>query len=188
MIDAARRVFTTRGYYAATLEEVAREAGYSTGAVYSNFRGKEELFLALAETELQNRIAEIRAVADAVKRGEPAAPAAAAQFRAFLEQQPRWPLLMYEFWSHGVRNPGLRQALQKRRQALRDALAETLESVSAHLGLRLRFPATELAAVLSATMGGIALQRAAEPDVVSDQLVREFVGALFNASLIEESS
>lgn len=35
-----------KGYQAASLAEVGREAGLTAGAVYSNFRNKEELFLA----------------------------------------------------------------------------------------------------------------------------------------------
>ena len=45
----------------ANLEEIAEEAGYSHGAVYSNFAGKEDLFLALYEHWVAQRVAEIDA-------------------------------------------------------------------------------------------------------------------------------
>ena len=64
LIDAAARVFARRGYHAATLAEVAREAGYSTGAVYSNFSGKEDLFLALADRQVAGRGEQARAIAE----------------------------------------------------------------------------------------------------------------------------
>src|SRR5262245_39764617 len=63
LVDAAARVFAQRGYHAATLAEVAREAGYSTGAVYSNFAGKEDLFLALADRQIAGRAEQARAIA-----------------------------------------------------------------------------------------------------------------------------
>ena len=63
LLDAATKVFARRGYHEASVEEIAAEAGFTTGAVYSNFAGKEELFLALAEREVTHRVAEIRAVA-----------------------------------------------------------------------------------------------------------------------------
>ena len=44
-----------RGYQEASLAEVAREAGLTTGAVYSNFRDREDLFLA-ALTSLQHAL------------------------------------------------------------------------------------------------------------------------------------
>ncbi|HZD71914.1 MAG TPA: helix-turn-helix domain-containing protein, partial [Actinomycetes bacterium] len=46
---AARRVFARRGYHDASVEEVAEEAGFSKGAVYSNFTSKEDLFVTLLE-------------------------------------------------------------------------------------------------------------------------------------------
>ena len=49
LIEAAATVFAQKGYGGASLEEVAETAGFSKGAVYSNFAGKEELFLALLD-------------------------------------------------------------------------------------------------------------------------------------------
>ena len=61
LIFAARAVFSVEGYHAATLERIAREAGFSKGAVYSNFAAKSDLFLAtldknmeLADADFQN--------------------------------------------------------------------------------------------------------------------------------------
>ena len=111
LVAAAARVFARRGYHKATVEEIAAEAGFSTGAVYSNFGGKEELFLAIADRQVQARVSEITAVGDAAEGEGDAGAAAADQFRAFLEADPDWPLLFYEFWSLSVRNPELLGAL-----------------------------------------------------------------------------
>ena len=62
LIAAAARVFARRGYHKATIEEIAAEAGMTSGAVYSNFEGKEELFLAIADDQVASRVAEIEAV------------------------------------------------------------------------------------------------------------------------------
>ena len=56
LLDAARRVFARRGFHAASLEEIAQEAGATTGAIYSNFAGKEDLFLALFEDHVASQI------------------------------------------------------------------------------------------------------------------------------------
>ena len=56
LLAAAATVFARRGYHAASVEEVASEAGYSTGAVYHHFKGKEDLFLALFEEHVTERI------------------------------------------------------------------------------------------------------------------------------------
>ena len=48
-MQAARRVFGARGFHAATIEEIAAEAGLSNGAIYYNFESKGDLFFALLE-------------------------------------------------------------------------------------------------------------------------------------------
>jgi AcrR family transcriptional regulator len=183
LLDAAARVFARRGYQQASVEEVAAEAGFTTGAVYSNFSGKEGLFLALADREVDDRVAEIRAVAEAAERGEPAGAEAAEQFREFLERDPDWPLLSYEFWSFGVRNAKIREEFGKRRQAVIDALADALERVAAHLGFRLRFPAPALATAISASLNGLAFERAANPDAIPDEVFEEFITAVLACSV-----
>jgi AcrR family transcriptional regulator len=183
LLDAAARVFARRGYQRASVEEVAAEAGFTTGAVYSNFAGKEKLFLALADREVDSRIAEIRAVAEAAERGEEAGTEAAAQFAKFLEGDPHWPLLFYEFWSFGVRNAEIQEEFSKRREAVRDALAETLERVAGQLGFELRFPAPALAAAVSAALNGLAFERAADPDSIPDEVFSEFITAVLACSI-----
>lgn len=49
LLDAAAEVFARRGYDGGTVEEIAAAAGFTTGAIYSNFGGKEDLFLAVLD-------------------------------------------------------------------------------------------------------------------------------------------
>jgi AcrR family transcriptional regulator len=180
LVAAASKVFARRGYHKATVEEIAAEAGFSTGAVYSNFDGKEELFLALADRQVAERVAEIRTVAGAASSGgEGAAP----QIRTFLERDPDWPLLFYEFWSLSVRNPDLQDELAKRRDAIRDALAEALERVAEELGFELRFPAPALATAIAASLNGLAFERAADPEALPDDVFAEFITAVLGCAI-----
>jgi AcrR family transcriptional regulator len=50
LLDAAVQVIREKGFYGTTLEEVARRAGMTRGAIYGNFKDKDELFLAVVET------------------------------------------------------------------------------------------------------------------------------------------
>jgi AcrR family transcriptional regulator len=183
LVAAAARVFARRGYHKATVEEIAAEAGFSTGAVYSNFDGKEQLFLAIADRQVGARVAEITAVADVAERQGDAGTEAADQFRAFLEADPDWPLLFYEFWSLSVRNPELQDELATRRDAIRDALAGTLERVAVELGFELRFPAQALATAIAASLNGLAFERAADPDALPDEVFAEFVTAVLGCAI-----
>ena len=49
LLEAARAVVREKGYAHTTLEEVARRAGMTTGAIYGNFKNRDDLFIALAE-------------------------------------------------------------------------------------------------------------------------------------------
>ena len=46
LVNAAERVFVRTGFDAASVEHIAAEAGFSRGAFYSNFKSKDEIFLA----------------------------------------------------------------------------------------------------------------------------------------------
>ena len=76
LIRAAASVFARRGFQAARVEEIAEEAGYSHGAVYSNFAGKEDLFLAVFEDYMTKRIEEV-AHATEIRDHSQSAPARA---------------------------------------------------------------------------------------------------------------
>jgi AcrR family transcriptional regulator len=182
LIEAAAKVFAGRGYHRATVGEIASEAGFTIGALYSNFAGKEDLFLAIADRQVEERVAEVEAIAEAAEGEEPGRDAA-EKLRAFLERDPDWPLLFYEFWSLSVRNPELQGELAKRRDAIRDALAETLQRVAEQLGFELRFPAPMLATAIAASLNGLAFERAADPEALPDEVFAEFVTAVLGCAI-----
>lgn len=71
IVEAAVRVFATKGYHGATMQDVVRESGLSIGAIYTWFRSKDELFLASCDLtngvglgELANRIVRGRSVVE----------------------------------------------------------------------------------------------------------------------------
>src|ERR1017187_10029470 len=67
LLGAARSAFASSGFHGASVEEIPSRAGFSTGALYSNFDGKEDLFLVLMEREIEEHAREI---ADAVRSEE----------------------------------------------------------------------------------------------------------------------
>src|SRR6476646_8049035 len=78
VLTAARSVFANRGFHGASVEEIASEAGFSTGALYSNFDGKEDLFLVLMEREIEEHAREIE---EAVRQSSTVAGRAAGRAR-----------------------------------------------------------------------------------------------------------
>jgi AcrR family transcriptional regulator len=87
LLDAAREVFTSRGFSDASIAEVVERAGSSVGSLYHHFGGKSELFLALwQEHQIAHEQAASKAVIEAGKAGvtDPAELFAAGA-RAFLQ-------------------------------------------------------------------------------------------------------
>lgn len=68
VLDAARTLFAERGYDAATIRDIAKGAGMSTGAVFANFQDKAELFEAVFSEEMEGLLADIRTAAAAEGR------------------------------------------------------------------------------------------------------------------------
>src|SRR6201998_4092162 len=61
LLDAAERIFAREGFEAARLEDIAASAGYTRGAFYANFESKEDIFFALLEEWVAERIESVNA-------------------------------------------------------------------------------------------------------------------------------
>jgi AcrR family transcriptional regulator len=165
LFAAARRVFLAKGYHAATLEQIADEAGFSKGVVYSRFASKADMFLALLEDRIEER---------AAQNAKAAAPlTGSGNFAALLDlgQQaeraaPGWRLLVTEFRIHASRDP----ELNRRYAALHARTVAELAAVLVSIGERgeatLPFPPRQLAELLLAIEAGLALEQLASPDAL----------------------
>ena len=110
LLAAAAEVFARRGYHEANLEEIAATAGFSKGAVYSNFTSKEDLFLSLTEahvTETLERVQAMLASSDipAGDRLDEFVRLAAENF----ERERASSTLYMEFWLYASRHPAARE-------------------------------------------------------------------------------
>src|SRR6478752_4541031 len=126
LLAAARRVFLERGYYAATLDQIADEAGFSKGAVYSRFASKADMFLALLEDRIAERAAQNAQLAeDLAGTGHFAAVIDLAERGA-----PGWRLLVTEFRVHAARDPELNRRYAALHTRTVDGVARVLAVVS----------------------------------------------------------
>jgi AcrR family transcriptional regulator len=160
--------------------EVADAAGFSHGAVYSNFDSKEELLLASYEEYAAKRTEEIR---QAFPSGGAAlaekARAAADQWMARLEREPELFLLQLEFAAHARRMPAVLERFANREAAVPAAISRLLAEEASAEGLPLPFSADELAVILRALGNGLALERINDPRLVSLSLFGDFVAWVF---------
>jgi AcrR family transcriptional regulator len=180
LIAAAAGVFARHGFQGATLREVAREAGYSTGAVYWHFKGKDDLFLAVYEAQAAARVRDIESFREAATGELPRrARAFADQFMARLNRDPEFMVLSLEFLVHAWRNPPLREELSHRVSWGRLAAARLLTDAAREAGVELPMAAEDLASVLRELGSGLALAKLSDPDAIPDRLYGDFVQLFF---------
>jgi AcrR family transcriptional regulator len=60
ILDAAEKLFSSKGYYDTSMDEIVEESGLSKGAIYGYFKSKEELFVALQERQLEASLNELK--------------------------------------------------------------------------------------------------------------------------------
>jgi AcrR family transcriptional regulator len=158
LLAAAREVFLARGFHAATLEEIADRAGYTKGAVYSNFEGKDDLFLALLAQHYARRAELYESLMLAPPTAEETYRAIARFVLEAYEREPAWWRLVSDFSSHACGDRDLRERLRGIREVYVDAVAATVEKVSEHHELTYRLPAREVARGAAALMRGMTLE------------------------------
>jgi AcrR family transcriptional regulator len=178
LLQTARRVFEERGFHAASLEEIAEEAGYSKGAIYSNFAGKDELFLAVLAEHVERRA---RSVVEAALDGddfEAAVRAVASSAREFGDGEPSWSPLLVEFWTHASRRAEVRREVLGLHERQLDAFAGVLEELARRHGVEFAMPAREVVRGTGALGRGLALERLLDPGAPVGDLFEElFVAA-----------
>ena len=169
LVDAAERLFSRHGFHATSIDAVAAEAGYTKGAVYSNFDSKEDLFFAVYERRVDRRVEEmetaLREASTVVEAFERMAPGGEGR----REPGDGWLAVFFEFWAHVLRHPELKQrfAAQHRR---------VIEPVAAALDVR--GDSYKVATAHFAMQTGLQLERLTQPDVVDADFGRR-MGRMF---------
>ena len=179
LLDAAARVFLRRGFFAASLDEVAEEAGFSKGAVYSNFSDKEDLLLALIEDRAELRRQRVFELVDADAPLDVQAREGGQAFNHILEEEREWAPLFLEFWVCVARNPALEARFAPRYRAMKSAIATQLQDGALHAGRELPIAAERLATALFAIGNGFSLERLADPDLADDDLFGAMLAVFF---------
>ena len=164
LLDAAAVVFIERGIGAASVEEIADEAGFSRGAFYSNFVDKDELVLALLERMSRQSVAEIEQLM--IDHPEPDDYVRATQ--AMLREPRRrdglhHPVLSTELVLYSLRNPKARPLLKERLDRAQDVIWRVVERNAASMGLQPAGNRRAIAAMINALDDGFGLHAIIDP-------------------------
>jgi AcrR family transcriptional regulator len=174
LLDAALAVVAARGYDRTSLDQVAAAAGFTKGAVYSNFATKDELFLALLDREVRARVAAVRRALSTAEGPRDVG----ARLAGALAADPAWQLLAADFWRRAVRDPAVRGQFVAHRLELRELVAEAITDL-----LPSGRGATPDPAAVAATALALAAGLAAEQLVDQGDGVHELLGSLLNRLL-----
>ena len=184
LLTAALRVFAERGYGHASVDEIAAVAGYSKGALYWHFSGKEDLLLTLLEERIDVPTRELVALLASAPPDRDMSVEAGEVFARRLRRQRDAVLLEREYWSLAIRDPELRAHYAARQAELRGAMAGALEARGRHLGTPgLPMPAEDVARIVMSIIGGLAVDELIEPGSVRPELLGETL-ALVYAGLV----
>ncbi|BBX01432.1 TetR family transcriptional regulator [Mycolicibacterium moriokaense] len=159
LLDAAEEVFAEKGFTPASLDDIARAAGYTKGAIYKHFSTKEDLFLAVSDRYWRryfDNFAEVMASAKQIGA------------REFDEIAKRWRKLSrdrgaehaalgHEFTLYLLRNPDARERVAAKRSEVVEALTKFIVNGIDRMGGALLIPPRTFAQVLIATSDAVVL-------------------------------
>ena len=187
LLEVATTEFLAHGYTGTSLERIAELAGFSKGAVYGNFAGKEELCLAVLQNHffslLQKFVGEFAAGGDTIEDRL----VVLEQWLETLLADDDWQVLAVEFAVHARRNPKIMQQVADQERMMRMAVTTMLTQQIQQLGVQPVLPPEQLGIVLVSVVGGIAVQRLIDPTIPTS-LISDAVKALFRAPKPEGGS
>jgi AcrR family transcriptional regulator len=162
LLQAAERRFFVHGYHGTTLDDIADDAGYTKGAVYSTFKSKAGLFLALFDEVMERRLGDLRELL--APHDDDDARFGAIASRPVDERDTQFLLLSIEFWTHAAREPAVLEEFSARYRSFRASLA-ALGPQNSPLG------SDRWALVTLALTNGLALERLIDPTGVPGDLM-----------------
>jgi len=163
LLEAARAVIREKGYDRTTLEEVARRAGMTTGAIYGNFKNRDELFIALGHTywaPVKPQVAPGATFAEAMRAMASATLAAVGE---------RAPVAVGRLTglAYALTNDELRARVQEVTRSSYEGGAEWLRGFDER---ELPMPPEQLVRVIHALIEGLVMQRILTPELFPDDV------------------
>jgi AcrR family transcriptional regulator len=182
LLAAAEKAFARDGFEAARLEDIAGLAGYTRGAFYANFRSKEDIFFALLENWVAERIAEVNALL--TKQESPAKRIEALrEHYAHIARNRRFALLSLEFKLYAIRHPEAHARLRTRQRRIRASGGDLLRRIAETMGRTLPISSTGAATALGALANGLLLESLVDSATIRYEDIRYVLRIFFDAIL-----
>ncbi|HEX6356939.1 TetR/AcrR family transcriptional regulator [Actinophytocola sp.] len=177
LLGAARTVFAKRGFLATTVDEIAAEAGYTRGAVYKHFGGKEGLWLAIVDAQAEAHL-EMLDEALAQATDQPGLVRALTP-TTIADDGTRWGVEAAEFVAAVAGRPDTAAEIVAAQRRHEEQIAAVLDRHCRRLGLRPALPLPDVVVLLGAAAGGLILRRGMDPEVDAAAIVAGLLAVVF---------
>ncbi|UDG76801.1 TetR/AcrR family transcriptional regulator [Achromobacter sp. 77] len=178
LLDAAQSIFLSKGFVAASVEDIAEQAGYTRGAFYSNFSSKSELFLQLLKRDHENVMADMRAIFEGGESRSQMEGRVLDYYSKHFRENDCF-LLWMEGKLQAARDPDFRVGFVACLRELRAATTEYIRQFSAQVGTPLPLPAEQLAVGLLALSDGMQFSVAFDPQAVTPEMTEAVLAGFF---------
>ncbi len=162
LLDAAAAIVAEQGFHQASIDDIAARAGLTKGAVYSHFKNKEEVLLAL----LAQRSDETKAHTKEVLSRDTSRPDRLGQlYERSLAQvtDVQATMLQFEFFAYALRHPDLHDDLIARGWMSVDWLGDVIRENWERAGVTRRVDPRVFAVMLNGATTYCAMLHAANP-------------------------
>jgi AcrR family transcriptional regulator len=170
VLAAADGLFVERGFHATSVDQIAQAAGYTKGAVYSNFAAKEDVFFAVYERRMERAVAELERTLAASDDPAGWIESVIADTSTRRGRDDRWLSTFFEFWAHVIRRPGLRERFATIHARLERPFVVALERHADDRGVALAIEPRQVHLAMMAMSLGLTLERLIRPDAVDADL------------------
>lgn len=172
LLAVAGEVLIDSGYSSASLERIAERAGYSKGAVYSNFASKEELVLAVLDAHFAHRLIDLRErLALAPETVDARVDAFVGWWQNMLLHEG-WGLVTFEFAGATRDRPRIQEGLGERIQMIVNYCTNLIEAEVERFELDLAVTPREAAETLVSLALGLSFSRTLLPSIRSESLTQ----------------
>jgi AcrR family transcriptional regulator len=165
LMRSAAKLFCHRGLDQASVDDISQDAGYTKGAFYSNFKSKEELFLAMLDEKFGEEIERIDASLHTDESPDEAARHAGEDFVRSLRADPEWMRLYMEFVAYAARNEAFREEFLTRCRALDARLQEVYQRWHDRIGITPPMPLEEITRMVSIMADGFLIWQQLDPSL-----------------------
>lgn len=173
LLEAAEAVFRREGYHRASLDRIAAEAGFTTGAVYSTFDSKADVMLALLAARDERRRVVWTEVLDSTSTVEDFVAEVARRYAREIAAERDWLVVASEFMIVIGRDEELRARYSTLHEAGLAALTASIRTWMQRLGEPLTIAPRRLATVVTALRRGLVLEGLVAPAEVPEELIVE---------------